>query len=226
MTVFGDDEHEPFAYTVGLYSSYKHPELLVYGLPRETAHAVLSIAARAAADGNPLNLSEPTDELLEGYPCVFVQVPRDQYPEHVGCARWYYQGDDFPVQQIVWPSNAGHFPWQAEASPAFRAKQPVLGHQHGFKPSEWGFADPQNTATICCRHVFDGAAILLVTHDEDDGAWQLLCGGSHTGEDAVVACLGCMVKREPKLMELGDLPLGWCADRESVKKPWVREGNS
>jgi hypothetical protein len=49
--------------------------------------------------------------------------------EHVGFARWYYDGDDFPVQQVVWPSKTGLFPWHPEASIEFRAKQPVLG-QH------------------------------------------------------------------------------------------------
>jgi hypothetical protein len=132
MNVLGDGEHEPFSYTIGLFRSYGHPELLIYGLPREVAHAVLTIAAKAAASGNPLSLDEPTDELLEGYPCVFMPVPLHEYQEHVGFARWYYDGDGFPVQQIVWPSKSGLFPWHPEASPAFRAKQPVLGqHERG-----------------------------------------------------------------------------------------------
>jgi hypothetical protein len=132
MNVLEDAENEPFTYTIGLFHTYGHPELLIYGLPREVAHAVLNIAADAAASGKPLNLNEPTEELLEGYPCVFVPVPLSEYAEHVGFARWYYEGDDFPVQQIVWPSKAGLFPWHPEASLAFRAKQPVLGqHERG-----------------------------------------------------------------------------------------------
>ena len=132
LNVFGDGKHEPFSYTIGLFQTYGHPELLIYGLPGETAHGILNIAAEAAARGQPLNMSEPTDELLEGYPCVFVPVPLVEYPEHVGFARWYYEGDHFPVQQIVWPSKAGHCPWHAEATDSFRANQPVLGqHEKG-----------------------------------------------------------------------------------------------
>jgi hypothetical protein len=127
ISVFGDDEHEPFTYSIGLFHTYGHPELLIYGLPRKVAHAVLNIAAEAAAKGRPLNLSEPTNELLEGYPCVFVPVPPSEYPEHVGFARWYYEGDNFPVQQVVWPSKSGLFPWHPEATLEFRSKQPVLG---------------------------------------------------------------------------------------------------
>jgi Domain of unknown function (DUF4262) len=127
MNVFGDDEHEPFSYTVGLFQTYGHPELLIYGLPSNIAHSVLNIAAEAAASGKAINLSESTDELLNGYSCVFVPVPLTEYAEHLGFARWYYDGDNFPVQQVVWPSKTGLFPWHPEATIAFRTKQPVLG---------------------------------------------------------------------------------------------------
>jgi hypothetical protein len=127
MNVFGDVEHESFSYTIGLFQTYGHPELLIYGLPREVAHAVLTIAAKAAASGKFIDMNKPTDELLEGYSCVFVPVPLTEYPEHVGFARWYYEGEDFPVQQVVWPSKTGLFPWHPQASVEFRTKQPVLG---------------------------------------------------------------------------------------------------
>jgi len=129
VNVFGDSEHEPFSYTIGLFHTYGHPELLIYGLPREIARTVLNVAAEAAASGKAMDLNQPTDELLEGYACVFVPVPLVDYPEHVGFARWYYDGDNFPVQQVVWPSKTGLFPWHPEASVEFRAKQPVLGQQ-------------------------------------------------------------------------------------------------
>lgn len=97
------------------------------------AHAVLNIVAEAAASGVPLNLDEPTAELLEGYSCVFVPVPANEYSAHVGFARWFYEGESFPVQQIVWPSKSGVFPWHPDASSEFRAKQPVLGQRGALR---------------------------------------------------------------------------------------------
>jgi len=129
LNVLADDGHEPFSYTIGLFHTYGYPELLIYGLPRDVAHSVLTIAADAVAGGKPLDVLEPTDELIEDYRCVFVPVPLAEYPEHFGFARWYYEGDTFPVQQVVWPSKVGLFPWHPEASLAFREKQPVLGQQ-------------------------------------------------------------------------------------------------
>ena len=99
------------------------------------------------------------------------------------------------------------------------------GHDHGFRQGEWTFSDPENFAAICCRHVLEGSTILRVTHDEDDGCWQILCGDVHATEDAKVVCLACMVKRDGSLLELADLPLGWCADRRSKESPWERSAN-
>ena len=121
-----------FAFTVGTFQSYKHPEFIVFGLRSDVAHQVLNLAVSGLNSGAIFDLSAPTDELLNGYPCVFVRVPEAEYHEHVGFCRWYYEGNAFPLYQIVWPSKHGNFPWHAEASDAFRAVQPVLGHsQYG-----------------------------------------------------------------------------------------------
>jgi hypothetical protein len=97
-------------------------------------------------------------------------------------------------------------------------------HSHGLK--DWAFDDPENVAAICCAHVLEGTRpILRVTHDEDDGCWQILCGSDHNDSDGRVVCLGCMVRRDLSLVTLSDLPLGWCADRESPDQPWVRSIN-
>lgn len=80
-------------------------------------------------------------------------------------------------------------------------------------------------AAITCRHILEGKPILCVTHDEDDGCWQLLCGQSHVTSDAKVVCLGCMVTRDASLARLADLPLGWRAEREGISSEWTREPN-
>ena len=126
--VFSEEDGEPeFSYTVGLHQSFGFPELILIGLPSKIAHSVLNIAAKAADAGTPLNLEEPTDALFEGYPAVFVEVPRSCYAEYVGSCPWYYQGENFPLYQVVWPSSDGKFPWHPEAPESFTSGQPVLG---------------------------------------------------------------------------------------------------
>ncbi|MNL71313.1 hypothetical protein D3C87_1964450 [compost metagenome] len=56
-----------------------------------------------------------------------MRVPQAQYRDYVGYARWYYEGNDFTLYQIVWPSRDGHFPWDTDAAAAYVAAQPLLG---------------------------------------------------------------------------------------------------
>jgi hypothetical protein len=113
---------------IGLFHSYQHPELVIYGLRREVAHQVLSNAVEGLPHGRRLDLAKSTDELLVGYSCCFIEVPKSAYHEHVGWARWYYGGDDFPLYQVMWPSRDGYFPWHPKANAEFRQVQPVIGH--------------------------------------------------------------------------------------------------
>lgn len=102
-----------------------------------------------------------------------------------------------------------------------------MTHAHDLSGQAWPFADPDNMAVFCCRHVLEGAPILYVTHHEEDGAWQFLCGeGGHESEHARVVCLGCMATRDRALLPLADLPLGWSAERENAHSGWVRRPNS
>ena len=90
-------------------------------------------------------------------------------------------------------------------------------------PAEWPFADPRNVAVFTTRQVLrEGKPILHVAHDADDGAWQFHDGGSAHSADAMVVALEEVFARDPSVAALADLPLGWCADRESADRPWVR----
>ncbi len=95
-------------------------------------------------------------------------------------------------------------------------------HDHELPAGEWPFSDPEHGAVICCSHVLEGMDILLVTHDAEDGCWQMLCGGEHLESDGRVDSLGDMVLRDGSLRELADLPLGWSAIRTERNAPWTR----
>ena len=86
----------------------------------------------------------------------------------------------------------------------------------------WPFADTPNTASITTRQVLEGAPILLVTHDADDGGWQFLCGTTDDPADARIVGLGQMFKRDATLGELADLPEGGRASRASTGQAWHR----
>ncbi|HEY2891505.1 MAG TPA: hypothetical protein VGJ31_12795 [Dongiaceae bacterium] len=89
----------------------------------------------------------------------------------------------------------------------------------------WPFRDPPNLAVIVHRNIISGEkAIALVTHDVDDGGWQFLSDeiGPLNESDGMVVGLGQIVTRDPSLMTLANLPVGWRAWRPSKDAPWQR----
>jgi hypothetical protein len=89
--------------------------------------------------------------------------------------------------------------------------------------SSWTFSDPENVAVITTKSILQGAGVLYVSHDEEDGAWQFLDGQSVSEADAAVVSLREIVEMDNSLMQLADLPLGWIAWRENKTQPWIRE---
>ena len=89
--------------------------------------------------------------------------------------------------------------------------------------SEWPFEDPPNVAVFTTTAVVkDRKPILRVTHDDDDGAWQFHTGQSVDSSEAMIVALREIVKLDPSIASLADLPYGWIATRESVASEWKR----
>ena len=88
---------------------------------------------------------------------------------------------------------------------------------------DWPFEDSPNVAVITLRQILEGSApILHVTHDEEDGGWQFLTGDPPDEADAKVVALSTIVRIDPSIVELADLPEGWVAVREATAAPWRR----
>jgi predicted adenylyl cyclase CyaB len=89
--------------------------------------------------------------------------------------------------------------------------------------SDWRFADSRDTVVVTLERILRGdSSLLLVTHDAEDGGWQFLDGEQVFEEDGAIVLLGEMVQFDPSLLELADLPAGWCAWRAAPDRPWQR----
>ncbi|MBE6982110.1 MAG: hypothetical protein E7437_07320 [Ruminococcaceae bacterium] len=83
------------------------------------------------------------------------------------------------------------------------------------------FSEPENTAVITCCHIIDnGADILYVSHDAEDGMWQFLCGGTHTQEQARVVSLREIFTLDNTVSELANMPCGYIAERTNKSSKW------
>lgn len=86
---------------------------------------------------------------------------------------------------------------------------------------DWPFHDAPNFSAFTTRQVMERLEpILVVCHEEDDGAWQFI-GGPWEDEDLIIICLEHAVERDPSVRELADLPRGWGARRVGEGAPWV-----
>jgi Domain of unknown function (DUF4262) len=87
----------------------------------------LNTVAIALEENRRPDLTTTADTLIPGATCFFLEVAERYFPDYVGFARRYYRGKQFPLYQIVRPSNAGHFPWDRRATEPFKKWQPPLG---------------------------------------------------------------------------------------------------
>jgi hypothetical protein len=133
VNVIEDNDHPPWTYTIGLYESYGFPELIIFGRSRATAYHALKTVATALEENHPPDLKLPTLDLIPGIPCLYREVSTRYYQDYVGYARWFYRKRHFPLYQIIWPNNEGHYPWDPHAPRPFKEWQPLLGEFSGVR---------------------------------------------------------------------------------------------
>ena len=89
---------------------------------------------------------------------------------------------------------------------------------------KFSFKEEPNVQVMTCVHVLDhDAPILYVTHDEEDGMWQFLCGTTHKTEEGRIVSLKNMFDKDQSVGLLRDLPCGYSATRESIHDDWIIE---
>ena len=88
---------------------------------------------------------------------------------------------------------------------------------------KWPFVSPPNVVAITTKQIVIGRMpVLYVALDAVDAEFQFLHELDPRVEDALVVGLGEMLKIDPSLAEIADLPEGWHATRESPRQPWKR----
>ena len=84
----------------------------------------------------------------------------------------------------------------------------------------WPCEDPPGAAAHTTRQVLGRVApIVRVTHDPDDGSWQFWDGRITSDRDNRVVSLEDVVRLDPTVAALADLPLGWTARRVTIGNP-------
>jgi len=116
-----------WAFSIGLYRSYRSPEVIVFGLPQELSLVVVNELASGAAT-SPLAAEQRVDGLLEGHACVLKPVHAVWHRTFVGYATWYYRRRPFPLLQCFWPDREHRLPWETGFRASWLWAQPLLFH--------------------------------------------------------------------------------------------------
>lgn len=91
-------------------------------------------------------------------------------------------------------------------------------------PFPWPFRDAPNTAVFTTRQILAREEpILLVCHDDDDGAWQFHSNRPEAllDSDARLVALSRIVELDRTVAEVADLEPGRKAWRVSRESPWI-----
>ncbi len=121
-----DDMGPGFAFSIGLYHSFGHPEIIMLGLPGKTMHALINLMGEEVRDGKVYEGGGRYAGLIEGFDCFMLRMDRSLYHEYLGYALWFYKDREFPVLQCVWPDRSGNFPWNEDYAGKLRSQQPLL----------------------------------------------------------------------------------------------------
>lgn len=222
MMIEEGEDGPKFAYSIGLYHNFQHPEVIVFGLNHQVAAWAINEIARRIQTSERCEIGKEVEGLLEGYNCTFREVPQKCHSDYFGYAMAFYKGSDFPALQLVWPDKQKRWPWEAEFNPDWLWQQPLL--ENWPQESSWLFDEPRNLGVFTTSPVlYEHYPILWVYHDGEDGAWQFLCGTTNEPEHCHLVCLKDIVEIDPSINELADLAPGWKAWREDTSKPWQKE---
>ena len=116
-----------FAFSVGLFHSFGHPEVVLFGLPLERCIKVVNVIGTEVKAGRHYESDHDYGDVLqEPYRCAFKEVHQSHYRDHVGYALWFYEDNRFPLLQCFWPDKQGLFPWDDECNDHVKRAQPLL----------------------------------------------------------------------------------------------------
>jgi hypothetical protein len=132
VMLIGDDSPAPyFAYTIGLFESFGHPEVVIYGLPHGVMLSVLNWIGRLVREGDRFAGGTRSALILERGECAFVEVDPAAFSYVMRIAEDYY-GRRVPALHCIWSDREGRFPWDPDATPEFRRLQPALSVTSGY----------------------------------------------------------------------------------------------
>jgi hypothetical protein len=135
VSVFDPKGRLPFfSYSIGIQDSSGAPDVIVIGLRPELGGYLVNEYNRRVRKGRRFKRGTRYSGFLRGF-SVYIEPARpERYSRYAyGCAR-YYDGREYSIVQLVWPSTKGVWPWNKTASKWLVRNQPMLGRKRPDRP--------------------------------------------------------------------------------------------
>lgn len=126
LKIFGKDATPGWAFSIGLYKNFNHPEIVVFGLNDDFMHSLINSIGEDVRSGKRFVIDDLYPDLIEAYSCTFKPVNQVWYDHFLGYANWFYKGQNYPVLQCIWPDKNDRFPWAPNFNPNWMWAQPLL----------------------------------------------------------------------------------------------------
>jgi hypothetical protein len=128
VKILETDETPGWAFSIGLYQNFNHPEVIVFGLNADLMHFVINSIGDDVRSGKSYEVDCEYADLIDAYCCTFKVVNPVWYSHFLGYANWFYKNREYPVLQCIWPDRNSRYPWEPEFNPNWLWAQPLLFH--------------------------------------------------------------------------------------------------
>ncbi|MEV0453820.1 DUF4262 domain-containing protein [Catellatospora methionotrophica] len=202
----------PFVYTIGLWHSYRQPEIAMFGLEPTHMNTMIRDYVRRGVNTAWPRTEQHIGGILDGH-VVQVRAIHPSWNDALfGTLYRFYRGIIPAVHQLVWPDKNGLWQWEAGASAQCSSDQPsawlsVDQHPQGG----WqlvGKLDPgfplsisPNHKVLTTRSIKNGllaASMVLI----EGGDIDVLDSRGYKADDFEVAYIGELTQLNPTLMLL------------------------
>ena len=214
IMVNGTDYSPSFAYSIGLFETFGHPELICFGLPGSLGHEIINDVAELIKRGEIISTQIIYRSIFNESKAAFLSVDERNIGDYFGAALNYYKEKKFTVLQLVWTDRNDKFPWEENFEEKFLFDQPLLDRNAEFK-----FRESKKLGVFTTKQWLEfKKPILRVVHDTD-GDWQFLTG-DQLPEDIRLVCLEEIVLQDKTINEVFDLGYGYSVNRDFIGGEW------
>ncbi len=123
-----DPPRPPYAYTIGLETTFDFPEVVVFGLTPVAARGLIGLVVDLLADGVVPPVGPQFVGLLDhDLRCALLPVDTAAHLDLFETAAAWHRRTSFRVVQFVWPDKAGTLPFEPGFDHRLVLAQPVIG---------------------------------------------------------------------------------------------------